>query len=327
MRKRRMMAALLSSAVITLTACNSKPQEAGTTEVEGTTIEMPKVDVNRDLSQFELKEEDTIREMEAKIEKKYDIDVVYGNDIRTRFDEEEDDLRATVYTDEAGIKTALQTLDNALKVLPRGLIAQIADPKRGILKIYLLGAVGQGENEPESGAYPAFTDFEDRELFLAIDIFLDGFINPPDILHEMTHVIDFKMQALGHLREEDWNKFNPEGFTYYIDYEKYYKNEIPKDYSYTEFHYVPRLLEQDPNDVYFLYNYAEINAWEDRATLLEPLMIYKALGNNTIAPDFYTFPHIRAKIDYLLKEVTNTFELNAEDVASWKQSLEKMSSK
>ncbi len=275
----------------------------------------------------DYKDDPQVEELARQVEEKYGIDIVYGEDVRRNFGNEEEDLRATAFTSAEGIKTAIRSVDEAFSAFPKGLTSQLADEKRGTLKVYLLGAVGQGDNAPESGAYPAFTDNEDPELFLAIDISPDGFINVPTVSHEFTHVIDFRMHEMGKFDDEGWNKLNPEGFSYVENYETYATGEFANKYSYTEYHYTPRKLTQPPEDVYFVYNYGTVSALEDRATLLEPLIIYRMWGHDTIAPGMYEFPHIQAKTEYFLKAIEAAFDLAPEDVEIWKNAYEKLANK
>ncbi len=282
------------------------------------------VDVNRDISEYILSDNDTALEMAEKIDKKYKVDVIFGDDIRTVFDVDGDNIHAEKYTNEEGIKTALKSVDEALGVFPQGLTEQLSQSSKGILKIYLTGAIGKGDAKPEPGQYPAFTDDKDTELYLTIDISQDGVINVPTVSHELTHVIDFRLHDMGLMDENEWNKLNPEGFKYTEDYDNYRNCEYTDKYSYCSEHYTPRTLSQPDGDVYFYYNYSVVNAYEDRATLMENLVIYR-LWNYEVAPGLYKFEHVKAKASYLLEKISQAFQLNEQDVASWKKSFEEIS--
>ena len=271
-----------------------------------------------------LSENDTVEQMAEKLENKYGVDIVYGEDIRTRFDEDGEDLRAEKYTDENGIKTAMISVDTALGIFPQGLTMKLVNDDKSPLKIYLTGAVGQGGEAPEPGALPAFTDDEDEELYLAIDISTDGEINVPTVSHELTHVIDFKLHAMGAFDDSKWDSLNPEGFSYTEDYENYRSSEFADKYSYTKEHYVQRILSQDADDVYFYYNYSLVNAYEDRATLMEDLWVY-LMWDFEIAPGIYSFPHVKEKAEFFLDRMCEAFELSDSDVEKWHNALEQLS--
>lgn len=264
---------------------------------------------------------DTIEQIEEKLEQKYGVDIVYGEDIRTRFDEEDEDLRAQKYTEEEGIRRAMTYVDEALAVFPRGLTEQLTYDDGSPLKIYLIGAVGEGDAPPQDGAIPAFADKDEKELYLAIDISLDGEINVPTVSHELTHIIDFKLHDLGGIDDDEWNKLNPEGFAYTEDYENYNTSEFADKYSYTTGHYLPRMAKQNADEVYFYYNYAITNAYEDRATLMENLIV-DLMWDYEIAPELYTFPHVREKAQYYLDAIKGTFTMNEEDVDRWQTTFD-----
>ena len=345
MNKKIMTAVTALGLMTAMTACSTAAETTTTTTTTGeskitaaessetTTTEESKetsaseadpVDVNRDLTAYILSDSDSASQMAEKIEKKYGVDIVYGDEIRTVFDDAGDDIHAEKYTKEDGIKVALKSVDEALAVFPQGLIEQLSYGGKGILKIYLTGAIAKGSEKPAPGAYPAFTTDDDEELYLTIDISMDGIINVPTVSHELTHVIDFKLHDLGLIDEDEWNKLNPEGFKYVEDYSKFKQSEFIDKYSYCSEHYIPRLLTQPDDQVYFYYNYSIVNAYEDRATLMEDLITYKMWGNE-IAPGLYKFEHVKAKAEYLLDKVKQAFTLNESDLASWKKAWNEIS--
>ena len=68
---------------------------------------------------YVLSESDDLKTMEKKIETKYGIDIVFGDDVRTEFGDESEKLVTEKYTDEANIKTTLITFDDILKIYPK----------------------------------------------------------------------------------------------------------------------------------------------------------------------------------------------------------------
>ena len=307
------------------TSVSGDSQTSSSGKETDTSESVPNDNADGDITEYTLSENDTAEQIADKLEKKYGIDIVYGEDIRTRFDEHGEDLRAEKYTDESGIKTAMMSVDEALGIFPHGLTKQLTSEDKSPLRIYLTGAVSQGDNAAESGGFPAFTDNEDKERYLTIDISLNGEINVPTVCLELTHIIDFTLHDMGAFDDSKWDSLNPEGFSYTEDYENYRSSKFADEYSYTSEHYAARTQSQSADDVYFYYNYSLVNAYEDRATLMEDLIVYQ-MWDYEIAPDIYSCPHIYDKAKYFLDCIKSAFELGDDDAKKWEDTLDKLSS-
>ena len=92
-------------------------------------------------AEYELSEDDDLKVMENKIETKYGIDIVFGEEVRTEFSDESEQLIAEKYTDEAKIKKALIDVDGVLKVYPKTFFYQLRLTEDDPVKIYLTGAI------------------------------------------------------------------------------------------------------------------------------------------------------------------------------------------
>ena len=176
----------------TVTSGQTSQTAAGAT-VEPTTAKP--LDLDEDLSGYDLKDGDSLEEIVSKMENKYGIDIVYGNDIRTEFKDENETLRAKPFTNEKDTAAALKAIDEGLNALPKGFIKQLPYGKHKILKMYLTGPItidGTG-----GSGVPAFTSDSDDELYLTVEVLEQGVVNVPTVLHELTHIIDssFTMTA------------------------------------------------------------------------------------------------------------------------------------
>ena len=76
-------------------------------------------------SDYAPSDTDDAKTLESKIETKYGVDIVYGDDIRTEFGSESEQLKVEKYTDEENIKKALTTIDGILKVYPKTFFYQL----------------------------------------------------------------------------------------------------------------------------------------------------------------------------------------------------------
>ncbi|SFC88465.1 hypothetical protein [Ruminococcus albus] len=294
-----------------------EPEECSETDTKD-------VGTNSDTSEPTFSEDDTTEQIAEKIEEKYGVDIVYGEDIRTVYEEEDETLKAEKYTDDSGIRKALAYVDEALGVFPQGLTEQLISADGSPMKIYLTGTISSDAELFEDGGIPAFANKNDTETYLSIDISPDGEINVPTVCHELTHIIDLTMTDMGTFSESKWGSLNPKGFSYTENYETYRDCEFTDKYCYASEKYFPRTLTQDADDVYFYYNYALTFAMEDRATLMEDLIVYMMWGYE-IAPGLYSFPHVHDKAQYFLEAVRDSFDLNEEDVNKWQTSFEMLS--
>ena len=92
---------------------------------------------------------------------------------------------------------------------------------------------------------------------------------------------------------EKWAKLNPEGFAYSEVYESYAQDNLSKwTYWY----------ENDKSDVYFIDEYSRTYDKEDRARIMEFAMA-------SLFPEDYfnECPHLKAKLDYMIKCVREHF--------------------
>ncbi|MBO4449478.1 MAG: hypothetical protein J5777_02740, partial [Clostridiales bacterium] len=273
------------------------------------------LDLDEDLSKYDLKDDDSLEQIASKMEAKYGIDIVYGNDIRTEFVDENETIRAAKFTNEKDIAIALRSINEGLNCLPKGFIQQLPYGKHKILKMYLTGTISIVGIS--GGTIPAFTSDSDDELYLTVEILDQGVVNVPTVLHELTHIVDFKLKHDGLLKDEEWAKLNPEGFAYSESYADNMAGKKNSENCYCTDHYVPHNTNCASDDIWFYYSYSKVNAYEDRATALEDLIIYK-LWNYEVAPDLYKSPHMKAKAEYFLKLVEKDFKMTDSDKEAWK---------
>ena len=325
-------------ACLLLTSCADKaatPQSQGTDVKQGQTSvsaeaskEAPAstaqpLDLDEDLSKYDLRDDDSLEQIVSKMEAKYGVDIVYGKDVRTEFEDENETLIATPNTNEKDVATALRSINEGLNALPKGFIRQLPYGKHKILKMYLTGPVTV--KGIEGSSVPAFTSDSDDELYLTLEVLEQGVVNVPTVLHELTHIVDFKLKHDGLMKDEEWAKLNPEGFAYSESYADNMAGKKNSENCYCTDHYVPHNTNCSSEDIWFYYSYSKVNAYEDRATTLENLIIYK-MWNYEVAPDLYKpdlykSPHMKAKAEFFLKLVEKDFKMTDSDKEAWKKAF------
>lgn len=269
---------------------------------------------------YVLSESDDLKTMEKKIETKYGIDIVFGDDVRTEFGDESEKLVTEKYTDEANIKTALITFDDILKIYPKTFFYQLRLTEDSPLKIYMTGHI-KSLTYPEASINAFTSDTDSKgEFYLVIDIAgQDGIFNPVDVMHEIVHLTDFKLKSKGFLKTEDWAKLNPEGFSYTERSDK--KSE--DKYNFGQGEYCPIKEGTNPSDVYFIAPYSQTNEFEDRATLLTDAMVFTLYGYE-IEPEVYKCPHLQAKMEFWMSQVKKCFDTSYWDKNPWEDSFNKL---
>ena len=122
--------------------------------------------------------------------------------------------------------------------------------------------------------------------------------------HELWHAVETRitLSDLSSFDAEEWNKLNPEGFTYSYDFEAYATEGLADDlYDYLLW------SEQDP---YFIRDYSMTNDMEDRATMIESLydVYYNENMEETSNYDrVMSYPHLKAKLDFMAERTEKVF--------------------
>ena len=112
------------------------------------------------------------------------------------------------------------------------------------------------------------------------------------LAHETMHIIDYYLNAISFNYE--WDKLNPEGFSYS---HTYYKNNVFKDTINGNY---------DNDAIYFVDNYSRSSENEDRARIFEYIILRKSLSK---------YPHLNNKKEYLKNVLLKVFpELNETNI-------------
>lgn len=189
---------------------------------------------------------------------KYGVRICIGNECANQ---EGWGFQGPVVLDKTRIENALDQLEIALKSYPEEFIQQLHFNNYKKVKISFVTALTAAVEGTISGA-AAFVDLQDDYINVVFDV---DQIQPTDVYHELSHVIDSKLEFASQVNsisysEAAWAALNPSDFDYisYTAYESYTSDEYYK-YLYGA-------------SQYFVSDYSFTAPTEDRATILESVM-------------------------------------------------------
>lgn len=202
------------------------------------------------------------------------------------------DYTLSVCEDAAALSTALDVLEEAFSVYPEGYLAQLGGDHIREICFYLSGTMTP--NDPSvSIENPAGLACQVDDLEL-IAMNAGGVLQAHDVIHELTHVLDHWLAAESMLDESQWSSMNPEGFDYYYAYinENGESYEFVGDDTYTSWD--GPAYEGEVDTIYFVDPYSTTYPTEDRARLMEHLLMYPE-GE---VPNLFESTHIQDKLEY-----------------------------
>lgn len=192
-------------------------------------------------------------QLREKLQKLYGITIKYGDEVGNY---SVGGYNTTNVTDSVLINDSLVKLKNSLSLYPNGLFDEIKNTGGISLSIYLL-------NNYSDDTITGVTDSTSKYAIISVAVshpFEETFY------HESYHYMERYMLKKG-VNFNSWNIYNPSGFSYGI---------INKDYSYTSTY---------SQNAFFVNNYAQYSAEEDRASTFEYMMATnKALCMNQGTP-------------------------------------------
>lgn len=202
------------------------------------------------------------------------------------------DYTLSVCEDLVSLSNALDVLEEAFSVYPEGYLAQLGGDYVREICFYLSGTMTP--NDPSvSIENPAglACQVEDLEL---IAMNAGGILRAQDVIHELTHVLDHWLDAENVLDEEQWSSMNPEGFDYYYAYinENGESYEFAGDDTYTSWD--GPAYEGKVDTIYFVDPYSTTYPTEDRARLMEYLLMYP----EDAVPNLFESTHVQDKLEY-----------------------------
>lgn len=230
---------------------------------------------------------ETQRQRADALEEKFGIRVLIGEQIAAPCGQ-----YARVEEDPTLIDQALTQLETALSKYPEGFPAQFRNGVReGGLCLCLTGGL-EGDLMPVGKTSQTGDRYD-----IAIDITADGL--EQTIHHEMWHAIEMKLST-HRFDHPQWDACNPEGFTYYQRYDSGYS-------ALTQYTFA-----QSGPSCYFVDAYARINGTEDRARLMETVMMGDEAG-------MLSAPILKKKLDIMAQTIRDHFNTTGWTTPLWER--------
>ncbi len=202
------------------------------------------------------------------LSEEFQVEVLLGKQCKTDFS----DYSAEQIKKVSSISAALDQLEIAFSSYPDGFFSQLLHDDLRSVEIHLCGPLTAKNSEIRESGFGDFRGFVEEtegKYLMVLDISGDADLTG-SIYHEISHMIDSKLQADALLRddalfsEEIWASLNPADF----------------DYSYSYAGLTPS-AQQGKYEDYFTDSYARTFPTEDRARLMEYAMTsgYLLAGN------------------------------------------------
>lgn len=232
-------------------------------------------------------------EQAAAISEKYDVRILLGDQVPLVYK----DYTAAHLNDPQKTADALEKLDSTLSIFPPGFFSSVKEDYCDSISICLAQDLQALNNENHIESANAFTTVQDDTVWLVLNAARP--LERGILVHELTHVIDYRLLGMQQLREEEWNQLNPPSFSYYNSY----LDENGMDLRLSASQELTALSEEDPERIWFCDAYSKTFAMEDRARLMESL-----LEKNEIADKLFSSPHIRTKLRFYFYILRQAFE-------------------
>ena len=256
------------------------------------------------LSAEESAEERTIDLSEAAgaVSEKNGVNILYGNDVPLTYK----DYTAEALNDRDKIAAALEELDNTLSIFPPEFFSSVKEGYCEAINICLAQNL-QAINDSSyiENAY-AFTTVQDDMVWLVLNA--DRPLERGLLIHELTHVIDYRLLGMQQLSEAEWNRLNPPSFSYY----NAYLDDNGTDLRISGSEEYTAAAEEEIDRIWFCDAYSKTFAMEDRARLMEKLLENAAPASDqdiTEKPDrIFSSPHVQTKLRFYFYTLRLAFE-------------------
>lgn len=210
-----------------------------------------------------------------------------------------DDFSAVAIYDHRTIRTALETIESSLDMLPAGFIQELTSfGDLTNLHILLAGQLIQGSSTGTSNPVAfAVSDYTQKAKVLVLNIEDENLKRT--IIHELMHYVEDQiLYAKAHFDRGngllDWGKLNPVSFSYNFSY----VDSNGNDYSNSEYTYG----YVSPDNTYFVDTYSKTFPWEDRARILEYLIC-----GDAASAEYFRIYNINVKANYLVDSIKSVF--------------------
>ena len=263
-----------------------------------------------------------VRARAAQIGARYGIRILCGSDARLSYS----DYTASALTAPDRIQPALEVIDRTLGIYPPGFFNSVREGFCDSITICLARDLHAVNDDSHLESAHAFTTVQDDTIWLVLNA--EEPILPSTLIHELTHVTDYRLLAMHQLLESEWSRLNPQGFTYY----NAYLDESGRDLRISGSRRYTSEAETDPAEIWFYDAYSRTYAMEDRARLMEKLLenvpgdAPQALSDPLPDRDLcFASPHVRTKLRFYFYTLRQAFGTSRwPDQTSWEAALQEI---
>ena len=230
------------------------------------------------IAEEKQKEEEKLTNTINRLKSDYNINI----HIKKETDIKYPDFNAEVETNNLKIEKGLKEIEGILQKYNKDFFDSFYFEKYEGLHIYLTSKLTPSNLENQISNPAAYSLLNNYKFMIVIDI------NQPNIsellCHELIHNTEFALNKKSKDIFNEWNKYNPEDFSYNDSYTKEYI------YNYT-------INEENKENIYFIDKYSHTYATEDRARIFENIC---SCNENSIIKNY---PNIYKKALYLEEEI------------------------
>ena len=238
---------------------------------------------------------DELQQQVEEVSTLYGVKILYGEDVPLSFA----DYTVKHLSDTEPVWEALETLSGTLALYPPSFFPSVCQDFCDSVTICLARDLQAVNGDVHMEYVNAFTTVQDGTIWLVLDAQND--IRSSTLIHEITHVTDYRLLGMQQLRESEWNQLNPPGFAYYDAY----LDDTGRDLRISGSGEYTSLTEDDPSRIYFHDPYSRTYAMEDRARLMESLFESDRSG----LPDpCFSSPHVQTKLRFYFYTLRRAFE-------------------
>lgn len=225
----------------------------------------------------------------------YGVNILCGEDVPLSFA----DYTVKQMSEAEPVREALQVIDDTLALYPPAFFPSVCQDFCDSITICLARDLQAVDGDVHMEYVNAFTTVQDDTIWLVINAQED--VQSSTLVHEITHVIDYRLLGMQQLHEREWNQLNPPDFSYY----NAYMDDAGNDYRLCGSPEYTSQMEEDPARIYFYDPYSRTYAMEDRARLMEKL--FECDREDT--PDLcFSSPHIQTKLRFYFYTLRRAFE-------------------
>lgn len=230
------------------------------------------------IAEEKQKEEEKLTNIINRLKSDYNINI----HIKKETDIKYPDFNAEVETNNLKIEKGLKEIEGILQKYNKDFFDSFYFEKYEGLHIYLTSKLTPSNLENQISNPAAYSLLNNYKFMIVIDL------NQPNIsellCHELIHNTEFALNKKSKDIFNEWNKYNPEDFSYNNSYTKEYI------YNYT-------INEENKENIYFIDKYSHTYATEDRARIFENIC---SCNENSIIKNY---PNIYKKALYLEEEI------------------------